>query len=380
MKIVLVGDGFTGATLPLVKRWSALGHKVYCFYYVNIAKGCLEGFDFPAKLLPGIYKIDLKKTNLFGYLDSNISVYIVVLIRERQVAKKMHMNSLIKSIDEFTESKLIRKINAINYDVVNIVGHNYPLDFLVEHLDKSKIFCSVHEVLDNHYQDAYKLNKYTKFLIDSRVKIIVHSKYSLEKLSSYRKCYYIPFGAFETLKTFRIDKTKLHSGYFLFYGYILPYKGLTLLYKTYLGLKNKGVVIPLVIAGKGEDNSLSLFAKEPNVVVLNQYLTNSDLASLIDNCKAVICPYLSASQSGIPQTVNQFGKKVIATKVGAFPEFIFNGENGYLTDASVESLSKVIEQGNYSKFSFDKFLDKHQELNWDEIANKYINLFQTLKI
>ena len=49
MNIVLIGDGFTGSTLPLAKRWADEGHKVTCFFYVNVGKGCLEGFDFSPK-------------------------------------------------------------------------------------------------------------------------------------------------------------------------------------------------------------------------------------------------------------------------------------------------------------------------------------------
>lgn len=90
----------------------------------------------------------------------------------------------------------------------------------------------------------------------------------------------------------------------------MPYKGIGLLYQAYLKNLNKGENIPIVIAGKGNDRYLPLFVKAPNVKVINTYLSNQDIATLIANCKAVVCPYLSASQSGIPQTVNQFGKKL----------------------------------------------------------------------
>lgn len=84
MNIVLIGDGFTGSTLPLAKKWAEGGHKVTCFFYVNVGKGCLEGFDFSPKLLPGIYKVNLNETNLVDYFHSKISVYIIVLLRERK--------------------------------------------------------------------------------------------------------------------------------------------------------------------------------------------------------------------------------------------------------------------------------------------------------
>lgn len=380
MKIVLVGDGFTGATLPLAKRFAEKGHEVCCFYYVNVGKGSLEGFDFLPKICPGIYKINLNNTNLSGYFNPNISVYVVVLLRERKKAKKFHLNFLLRMVDTWTEKRLINKIKSFNYDVINLIGHNYPLDYLIDHLDQSKIFCSVHEVLANHLLNDKCLNKYTQLLMKKNINIVVHSEYSLIKLCGYKKCWYIPFGAFETLKTFPQNNSNLHSGYFLFYGYILPYKGLELLYNAYIKLKNKGIVLPIVIAGKGNDKYLDLFAKEPNIFIINKYLTNFDLAGLITNCRAVICPYLSASQSGIPQTVNQFGKKVIATNVGAFPEFIFNGENGYICDVNSNSLSEVLENNSFSDFSYDDFINLHPNLSWNVIEEEYIKLFQNIDI
>lgn len=119
--------------------------------------------------------------------------------------------------------------------------------------------------------------------------------------------------------------------------------------------------------------------KAPNVKVINAYLSNQDLATLISKCRAVICPYLSASQSGIPQTVNQFGKKVIATNVGAFPEFIYNRENGCVVDVDSVELASAMEYVESSDFSFATFLKHHSDLNWDEIAVKYLKLFQNKK-
>lgn len=378
MNIVLIGDGFTGSTLPLAKRWADEGHKVTCFFYVNVGKGCLEGFDFSPKILPGIYNVNLKETNLSNYFCRNVSVNIIVLLRERKKLRKTGINYFISHIDRYTEKKLLKKIKLLNYDIVNLVGHNPPLDYLIDHLDVSKVFCSVHEVLENHLHDNVSLNKYTKWLIKNNIKIIVHSYFCYSKLGDYKYRYYIPFGAFETFKTYTttVKSLGLQPGYLLFYGYILPYKGLELLYQAYLKILNKGENIPIVIAGKGNDKYLQLFMKAPNVKVINAYLSNQDLATLISKCRAVICPYLSASQSGIPQTVNQFGKKVIATNVGAFPEFIYNGENGYVVDVDSADLAYAMEHVESSDFSLSSFLKHHSDLSWDEIAIKYIKLFQ----
>ena len=53
---------------------------------------------------------------------------------------------------------------------------------------------------------------------------------------------------------------------------------------------------------------------------------------MIRNSKFVVCPYLSASQSGLPQTAFVYNKPVIATNVGGFAGIIDEGKSGYLID------------------------------------------------
>lgn len=69
-------------------------------------------------------------------------------------------------------------------------------------------------------------------------------------------------------------------------------------------------------------------------------------------------------------------EKVIATNVGAFPEFIYNGENGYVVDVDSADLAYAMEHVESSDFSLSSFLKHHSDLSWDEIAIKYIKLFQ----
>ncbi len=42
------------------------------------------------------------------------------------------------------------------------------------------------------------------------------------------------------------------------------------------------------------------------------------------------CPYLSATQSGIVQIAYRYDRPVVTTNVGGLPEFVTEGETGYL--------------------------------------------------
>ena len=383
MRIIIIAYGFTGSTLPLIKSLTSKGHEVDCYYLADPGITELEAFNFQKRyIFPGIHKIDIKKTNISSYFKSNdkITLNIVTIIRKRNKLKKIKINHLIDKIDNFTIKILCNKIKQKGYDAINVVGHMYPMDIIAAKFDKNKVWISLHEIYKNHLSQNKELTTVTKFAIDNNYQIIVHSSFIFNKIRNYTsKVTLIRFGPFETYNTYA-TKTESNS-YLLFFGYILPYKGLELLYKAYQILKEKGLNIPIIIAGKGQDNYLELFSKEKNVQIIKKYISNQDLVSLINNCSYVICPYLSASQSGIPQTANALGKRVIATNVGAFAETIFNNENGYLVKTNdPEDMAKIIIEGlnNYEKeFLLTDYLNKHIEFNWSFICSKYITLFTT---
>jgi glycosyltransferase involved in cell wall biosynthesis len=103
----------------------------------------------------------------------------------------------------------------------------------------------------------------------------------------------------------------------------------------------------LIIAGKTnadyilDDNILQKY--ERNTLMLNRYIPNEELYTLISNAKFIICPYLDATQSGVLMTSFALGVPVIASDVGSFPEFVIDGFNGFLVaPGNVEDLSEKI--------------------------------------
>lgn len=384
MRIIIISYGFTGSTLPLVKSFLKKGHYVECFYLADPGVKQLEALDFHKRYIcPGIHHLNIAKSNLSTYFDyvDNLKINIVTIIRKRNKLDFLKINSLIDKIDFITINKLCKRIKRTKYDAINIIGHMYPMNIIANKLNKYRLWFSLHEVYNSHLAENKELTTVVKYAIDENLPIIVHSTNVYNNLNRYySKINLIRFGLFETFQTYKTNKNNLKP-YLLFFGYILPYKGLELLYKSYMILKAKGYNYPLVIAGKGYDEYLNLLAKEKEVHIISEYISNERLVSLINNCSCVICPYLSASQSGIPQTANALGKKVIATKVGAFPEVIFDNENGYLVemnnpDRLAEIIIKALNDYTIHNFTPKDFIDNHPEFSWDYISSQYLNLFK----
>ena len=64
-----------------------------------------------------------------------------------------------------------------------------------------------------------------------------------------------------------------------------------------------------------------------------------------------------------------YGTPVVATKIGAFPEFIEEGKNGFLVDYGNKlQLAEAIKRVVVGKEYDDTFVP--QQLKWDGIAQK----------
>ena len=221
---------------------------------------------------------------------------------------------------------------------------------------------------------GYRCFKNLLFLSNSYNDLI---KYEFSRYNTF----YSKLGIYDFLCTYKCDKI-IENKYILFFGRIDKYKGVDVLVNAYLKSSLPANNIKLVIAGKG-----SLELKEctnKNIVIINRYIENHELASLIKFSLFVVLPYRTVTQSGVLKSAYAFDKPVVATRIGDFATEIIDGKEGILVNPSDEvDLSRGIERmiksdlSDYSENIHSRYSESGVE-GWNKIAQQLY--FDTYKV
>jgi glycosyltransferase involved in cell wall biosynthesis len=110
----------------------------------------------------------------------------------------------------------------------------------------------------------------------------------------------------------------------LFFGLLRPYKGVDVLLRAWAGVQDPGP--RLLVAGlpKMPLEPLRELA-DARVRFLPRFITDPEIPALFRRADVVVLPYRQIDQSGVLYTALAFGKAIVATEVGGFPEVAAEG-------------------------------------------------------
>ena len=309
-------------------------------------------------------KKDLRPKSTFVKISNTHWNTLIDLIRNKcrlqkyvlKICKKEKIG-VVHFINNPVEIETSRKLKAAGIRVISTI-HD-----LQAHEAKKEWYKMIrHKIV--YSQLAENVRKGNVFITNSK-----NQENTLKQQFPDKRIFYHPFPSLvtEIVKNgtdVPEELVNLKKPYILFFGRIEEYKGISLLYDAFISEPELFNNYVLVIAGKGTNTVVSS-GQDNNVLFLNRYIKDSEVAYLFKNAKAVVYPYISATQSGVLTLAFFFGTPILASDVPFFKEFIDNRVNGMLfrngdVDNLKESLLELLN--NDTSFMSEKeieFYEKH---------------------
>ena len=165
----------------------------------------------------------------------------------------------------------------------------------------------------------------------------------------------------------------------LFFGRLEYYKGIDVLIDAMADERVKRY--SCYIIGKGDlAKACKTQVKVPsNVHIINKYEPDQKIAEYVSRSKIVVLPYREATGTQIVQNVFYYGRPVIATKTGCFPEYIDEGKDGLIVKPDskkelVEAISYMLSNNNARKSMGENAKKSlNEKFSNKVIANEYID-------
>ena len=251
---------------------------------------------------------------------------------------------------------------------------------------------TVHDVLP-HYPRPWSALE-SGFYYRSFNRVIVHSEAALagvRALGVKREVLVVPHGIYDIFNLTSIDRTqarakigRLNAEDFvvLFFGHLEPRKGL-MEFIAAAEVFQSHANVKFLIAGESSltshgssyVNRLIEAKALPNVIVHDHRIDFENVENYFAACDVVALPYLEGTTSGVLKLALAFGKPVVATRVGDFPEQVPTGAGVLIEndDVIVVSLCDAIEQIKSNQFSYTTAMStSNHDAQWPAIADRVV--------
>lgn len=228
------------------------------------------------------------------------------------------------------------------------------------------------------YNRTFKAIEYTKYLHTNSLAQLKEQ----QKLYPSHKSFYTPFPTLITPAIANGDKDTPElnnvTNYVLFFGRIEKYKGIDILLHAFR-LAKLPERTKLVIAGRGEIN---IADDSNNIIFINRYIDDQEIAQLYKNAVCVVYPYISATQSGVLSVASYFSTPIITSNIPFFNEVLgesypFFFESNNASDLA-DKLTKLFSESSFDFKSFNQCL-YNEKYNSDKLKNQLLEIYYQLK-
>jgi glycosyltransferase involved in cell wall biosynthesis len=267
----------------------------------------------------------------------------------------------------------------------------------VQHLDRyllpsRPLVLTAHDVLPREPRPGQL--RAQRHLYERFDAIVVHSEHGRARLTDEldieaERIHVIPHGAFAHLAeqpaAQRADEPPFHTEkpVVLCFGLIRPYKGIDVLLDAWRKL---GADVPgeLWIAGMPKMDVSALRAGAPTGVRWDTRFIGDDLLpAYFKRADLVVLPYLQADQSGVLFTALAFGKPLLLSDVGGFPQMASTGAARIVPAGDARALAQALSELLADRQELARMGERARAAaqgpySWDSIAQAHLKLYESL--
>jgi glycosyltransferase involved in cell wall biosynthesis len=230
--------------------------------------------------------------------------------------------------------------------------------------------------------------------------VVAHSEHSAARLRSEvgldpAKVRVIPHGAFDYLTKLPQEKPLppelegAEGPVILSFGLLRPYKGIERLLEAYRRIAGSGAApgAELWIVGnpRMDVGPLRELATEAGgrVRLLTRFVDDAEIPAIFRRADLVVLPYLDAEHSGVLYTALAFGKPLVLSAVGGFPEVAETGAARLVPPGDAAALTATLEdlvgdESARAELAAAATRAAAGPFSWDEAARRTLDLYRHL--
>ena len=224
--------------------------------------------------------------------------------------------------------------------------------------------------------------------------IVVHSERGRRRLidelgADSERVHVIPHGVFTHLAEIEAPllPAKPDRPVVLMFGLMRPYKGIDVLLDAWCGAGSEEAPIvdaELWLVGMPRMDISALQASAPaNVRFVPRFVGDDELGPYFRHADLIVLPYLQADQSGVLFTALAFGKPLLLSDVGGFPEMASTGAARIVPAGDPRALGRALRELLSDRASLDEMCMRAKaaadgRYSWKAVAAAHIELYERL--
>ena len=234
----------------------------------------------------------------------------------------------------------------------------------------------------------------TRRLVNAMDAVVVHSEHGAERLRgelglAAERIHVIPHGAFDYLTRQPEERplppqlAEVEGPVVLFFGLLRPYKGLDVLMKAWSGVG--GAELWVVGMPRMPYEELERAGRDSPVPVrfVPRFITDPEIPAYFRRADLVVLPYHEIDQSGVLYTALAFGKPLVLTDVGGFPEVAAHGAARLVPPGDARALNAALQEliddpGERERLAAAARAAAAGAYSWDGIAERTLELYREL--